>query len=71
MSCCISLYSYLKKKLDFISYEFDEFLNKILEIKSNSVSKDYNLINLDEIIENKKNDHVVIDVPISQDYDII
>ena len=71
MSCCISLYSYLKKKLNFINCEFDEFLNKILEIKPNSVSKEYNLINLDEISENKKNDHVVIDVPISQDYDII
>ena len=71
MSCCISLYSYLKKKLNLINYEFDEFLNKILEIKTNNDDKEYNLINLDEIIENKKHDHVVIDVPISQDYNII
>ena len=71
MSCCFSLYIYLKKKLNFLGDEFDEFLNTILEIKTNTNDKDYNLIDLDEINENKKNDHVVIDVPITQDYDII
>lgn len=71
MSCCISFYSYLKKKLNFIGSEFDEFLNTILKINTNSVNKEYDLKNFNEITENKKKDHVVIDVPISEDYDII
>ena len=68
MSCCLNLIDYIKINIEYIGREFDIFLNKILEIHPNSDSKEYNLIDLNE---KKKNDHVVIDVPISQDYDII
>ena len=71
MSCCLNLVDYVKINIEYIGKEFDIFLNKILEIHPNSDSKEYNLIDLNELNEKKKNDHVVIDVPISRDYYII
>jgi len=71
MSCCLNLIDCIKINIEYIGREFDIFLNKILEIHPNSDSKEYNLIDLNELNEKKKNDHVVIDVPISRDYDII
>jgi hypothetical protein len=71
MSCCVNLVDYIKVNIEYIGKEFNIFLNKILEIDTNSDSKEYNLIDLNEINQSKKKDHVVIDVPISRDYDII
>ena len=71
MSCCVFIVNYLKNKFDIFGLEFDNFLNNILEIKTNSDSKEYNFINLNEIKKKKNKDHIIIDVPITRDYDII
>ena len=69
MSCCVSLVYYLKKKLNNFGNDFDEFLNKILEINSNK--NEYNLINLEDLKENDNKDHISINIPIENDYDLI
>ena len=70
MSCCLNLLDYVKINVEYIGKELDNFLNKILEIKTNSDSKEYNLIDLNEL-NKKKTDHLIIDFQISRDYDII
>jgi hypothetical protein len=70
MSCCLNLVDYVKINVEYIGKEIDNFLNKILEIKTNSDSKEYNLIDLNEL-NKKKTDHLIIDFQISRDYDII
>ena len=70
MSCCLNLVDYVKINVEYIGKELDNFLNKILEIKTNSDSKEYNLIDLNEL-NKKKTDHLIIDFQISRDYDII
>ena len=67
MSCCVIFFNNLKKKLDILGIQFDIFFNNIFEVNNNS-DNDYDLIDLDET---KKNDHVVIDIPIKNDYNII
>lgn len=70
MSCCLSVLVFLKKKCIYIGKEFDEFLNKILEIdvkKNDDKNNLYKRINMEEI--NKDEDHIIIDI--DNDYDII
>ena len=71
MSCCVSLVYYLKKKLNNFGNDFDEFLNKILEIDSNNKNNEYNLINVEDLKENDINNHISINIPIENDYDLI
>ena len=70
MSCCLSVLVFLKKKCIYIGKEFDEFLNKILEIdvtKNDDKNNPYKRINMEEI--NKDDDHTTVDI--DKEYDII
>ena len=63
MACCLYSFTYLKDQLNNCFINFDNYLNKILEIEIKDDSdKEYNLIDLNEINNNK--DHTIIDIPI-------
>jgi hypothetical protein len=68
-NCFIHLVDYLKTNIEYIGIEFDIFLNKLLEIDTNCDSKDYNIIDLENI--NKENDDIIVDIPINEGYNII
>ena len=69
MSCCVTLVFFLKRKFEYIGNEVEIFVNKILEIDEKNDKKEYNLISLDDI--KKDDDHIIIDMPINKNYDII
>ena len=72
MACCFESFLYIKEKINNCFNDFDDYLNKILEIKNNK-NKEYNLIDFNEI--NKYQDNIIIeihkDIPIDKGYNII